>query len=56
MTEELYTCCFCGYKFTSKEMHNASDVVDNGVCCENCNKEIVMHFRCSNFLHAVYRA
>ena len=56
MFDTVETCCFCGHKLTSKETHNAAPVVDKGVCCENCHKEIVMHVRCINFLDAVNRA
>ena len=56
MTDTVESCCFCGHKLPSKEMHNAAPVVDNGVCCEQCHKEIVMYVRCINFLDAVNRA
>ena len=56
MSDTVETCCFCGHKFTSKEMHNAAPVVDKGVCCEDCHKERVMPVRYNNLLHAVYRA
>lgn len=56
MADTVETCCFCGHKFPSKEMHNAAPVVDNGVCCEDCHKERVLPVRYANFLHAVYRA
>lgn len=55
-TETVETCCFCGHKFPSKEMHNAAPVVDKGVCCEDCHKERVLPARFGNLLHAVYRA
>ena len=56
MAETLETCCLCGHKLPSKEMHNAAPVVDKGVCCENCHKARVMYVRCINLLAAVYRA
>ena len=55
MSDTVETCCICGHKFTSKEMHNAAPVVDKGLCCEDCNK-IVMLVRYGNFFHAVNRA
>ena len=56
MTNTLFTCCFCGHKFMSKEMHNAAPVVDKGVCCEDCYKKKVLPYRFGVLLHSVYRA
>ena len=56
MANAVETCCFCGQKFPSKEMHNAAPVVDKGVCCENCHREIVMLVRYGNLFDAVNRA
>ena len=35
--ELLFTCCFCGQKFSEKEAHNAAPVIRNGQCCMACN-------------------
>jgi hypothetical protein len=56
MADTVETCCFCGHKFPSKEMHNAEPVVEKGVCCEDCHKERVLPVRYAKLLHAVYRA
>ena len=56
MSDTVETCCICGHKFMSKEMHNAAPVDDKGVCCKDCHKEIVMPVRCRDFNHAVYCA
>lgn len=56
MANTVETCCFCGQKFPSKEMHNAEPVVEKGMCCEKCHLERVLPVRYGNLLHAVYRA
>lgn len=43
--ELLFTCCFCGQKFSEKEAHNAAPVIDNGQCCMACNLKHVRPIR-----------
>lgn len=43
--ELLFTCCFCGQKFSEKEAHNAAPVIDNGQCCNACNLKYVLPIR-----------
>lgn len=56
MPEELFTCCFCGHKFSTKEMNNAEPVIEKGKCCDDCNKTEVIPYRLGILLHEVYRA
>lgn len=56
MSDTVETCCICGHKFPSKEMHNAEPVVEKGRCCEACNRETVLPYRFGVLLHNVYRA
>lgn len=55
MSDTVFTCCFCGHKFDTKP-NNAAPVIEKGECCDECNKNVVLPVRCSNFIHAVYRA
>lgn len=43
--ELLFTCCFCGQKFSEKEAHNAAPVIKNGQCCSACNLKYVLPIR-----------
>lgn len=56
MANELFTCCFCGHKFSTKHMNNAEPVIKNGECCDTCNKNEVIPYRIGVLLHSVYRA
>lgn len=56
MAKELFTCCFCGHKFPTKEMNNAEPVIKNGKCCNDCNQEKVIPHRLGLLLYSVYRA
>ena len=53
MSDTVETCCLCGHKFPSKEMHNAEPVVEKGRCCEACNRETVLPYRFGVLLHNV---
>lgn len=41
----LFTCCFCGDKFDTEEANNAAPVIENGECCNECNKKYVIPAR-----------
>jgi hypothetical protein len=41
----LFTCCFCGNKFDTKEANNAEPVIKNGECCGECNTKYVIPAR-----------
>lgn len=56
MADTVETCCFCGHKFPSKEMHNAEPEVEKGRCCEDCHKQKVLPYRVGVLLRNVYRA
>lgn len=43
--ELLFTCCFCGQKFSEKEANNAAPVIRNGQCCSACNLKYVLPIR-----------
>ncbi len=39
-----YTCCFCGLLFYGYG-NNAEPVIENGVCCDECNQKKVIPAR-----------
>ena len=39
-----YTCCFCGRPFYGYG-NNAEPVIENGVCCDECNLKKVIPAR-----------
>lgn len=45
MANELFTCCFCGQKFDTKQANNAEPVIMKGQCCNECNFKYVIPVR-----------
>lgn len=41
----LFTCCFCGNKFSEKEANNAAPVIYKGQCCKDSNLKYVLPIR-----------
>jgi len=39
-----YTCCFCGRPFYGYG-NNAEPVIENGICCDECNLKKVIPAR-----------
>lgn len=42
-------CCFC--KIIIKEFGNNAEPIKKGVCCDECNKNIVIPIRIKNIMN-----
>lgn len=50
--KERHTCCICGKEFEGYG-NNASPVMDNGCCCDECNRNVVKPARILSEAHSI---